>query len=431
MSENNVAVVDKDADYKGDVLVPIQWKSPIAYGALTVLAAAIFVPFAGAGSITNFSFSQAGDLIEIPNVAIPSQPALIAIAVVLAGLCALSLKFALDRKKAPILVPLAFGLLFVTALLIFVLAGNPATLPVTSLLSGALFLSTPLVFGSMTGLICERVGIINIAIEGQLLAGAFLAAVVGSVAANPYAGLLAAPLAGALFGLVLAVFAIRYFVDQIIVGTILNVFILGLTNYLYSTVLTQNQGLNFPPPLPTYEIPILGQIPVLGPVLFKQNVVVYIMYALVIVLQILIFKSRWGLRLRACGEHPEAADTVGIKVNRTRFRNTILGGAVAGLGGAFYTVAAGLSFNQNMTSGQGFIALAVMIMGKWTPKNAIFAALVFGFANNLQITLTAMQISIVPAQFMLMLPYLVTIVAVAGVIGTVRAPAQEGVPYKN
>jgi simple sugar transport system permease protein len=277
--------------------------------------------------------------------------------------------------------------------------------------------------------LCERVGIINIAIEGQLLAGAFLAAVVASLTSSAYAGLIAAPIAGALVGVLLVIFSVKYWVNQIIVGVVLNVLVVGVTSYLYSTVLTEDPGTwNTRTPLPVLEIPVLSQIPVVGPVLFRQTLLVYIMYVVVILLQVFLFRSRWGLRLRAVGEHPKAADTVGIKVNATRVRNTILGGAVAGLGGAFFTVAAGLAFGKEMTGGKGFIALAAMILGRWNPVGALVAALLFGFSDNLQTVLGIVGTPI-PSQIMLMTPYVVTIFAVAGLVGRVRPPAAEGIPY--
>jgi simple sugar transport system permease protein len=204
-----------------------------------------------------------------------------------------------------------------------------------------------------------------------------------------------------------------------------------VTNYLYSAVLVPNkEALNKPGRLATWDPPILGDIPIIGPVIFRQNVVVYVMYAIVILLQIMLFKSKWGLRLRACGEHPKAADTVGIKVNRTRVRNTILGGAIAGLGGAFFTVAQGLAFEKEMSAGKGFIALAAMILGRWNPKGALGAALLFGFATALQAALSPANTPI-PGNILLMIPYLVTILAVAGLVGRVVPPAAEGQPYKG
>jgi len=283
----------------------------------------------------------------------------------------------------------------------------------------------------MAGVLSERAGVININIEGQLLVGAFLGAVVASLLNNAYLGLVAAPVAGALLGLLLAVFATRYFVDQVVVGVVLNVLAVGLTGFLYSRFLTEDPDLwNNPEVLPTIAIPVLSDIPILGPILFDQNVIVYLMYVVVTVVQIALFKTRWGLRLRSVGEYPEAADSVGIEVNRTRFRAVILAGAVAGLGGAFFTLGSVGAFGREMTAGNGFIALAAVIFGRWNPIGALAAALLFGFADNLQNVLSIIG-SPIPSQFLLMLPYVVTILAVVGLVGRVRAPGADGIPFRK
>ena len=215
-------------------------------------------------------------------------------------------------------------------------------------------------------------------------------------------------------------------------GVVLNVLVLGLTNFFYSTILNASKesraALNSGVSLPAIDIPILSRIPLIGPVLFRQTILVYIMYVVVIVLQYMMFHSRWGLRMRACGEHPKAADTVGINVFRTRVNNAILGGALAGLGGAFFTIGHGLAFTKDMASGNGYIALAAMILGGWSPIGGVAAALLFGFAMNLGYILSIIG-SPMPSQIVLMIPYVVTILAIAGFVGRVRAPAAEGVPY--
>ena len=199
--------------------------------------------------------------------------------------------------------------------------------------------------------------------------------------------------------------------------------------FLFSTLMSDNKALwNTRMPLPRLPIPVLSEIPVVGPVLFNQTILVYLVYVLVAVLQFMLFRSRWGLRTRAVGEHPKAADTVGIKVNTRRVLNVILGGAVAGLGGAFLTVGSGLAFGREMSAGQGYIALAAMILGKWNPKLAVLAALLFGFSKNLGNVLSTIG-SGVPSELLLMLPYLITIFAVAGFVGRVRPPAANGTPY--
>ena len=176
-------------------------------------------------------------------------------------------------------------------------------------------------------------------------------------------------------------------------------------------------------------IPVLGDIPLIGPIFFRQTVIVYILYITVALVTWTLYRTKWGLRVRAVGEHPKAADTVGIKVNRTRFRTILLAGAIAGMGGAFYTLVSVPQFNREMTGGAGYIALAAVIFGKWDPIRATLAALLFGFASNLQGVLSVIG-SPVPSQFMLMLPYVVTIFAVAGLVGRSRAPAADGIPYR-
>ena len=424
------------APLEHEILAPRSWKLPIVTTVFTLGGVALTLT-APADAVSRVSVVTGNRWLDTIELALPSFTAIFALTVVMLVIAGTAWWAALARinriglVKAGSALGVVFGIAFVLAFLLWAVAGRGSALQFTSLLSGALFLSVPLIFGAMAGTVCERVGVINVAIEGQLLGGAFLAAVVGAVTGNPWIGLAAAPVMGALVGALLALFAVRYWVDNIIVGVVLNVLVTGLTSYLFSTVLTRNtEVFSAAVRLPTWRIPVLSEIPVLGPVLFVQNALVYIMYVAVIVLQIMLFKSRWGLRMRACGEHPRAADTVGIKVNRTRVINTILGGAIAGLGGAYFTVANGLAFGKQMSAGRGFIALAAMILGGWRPMGAVVAALLFGFADNLQNSLGVVGVE-VPSQFMLMAPYLVTVFAVAGLVGRVRPPAMEGKPYKG
>jgi len=412
-------------------VVPRSWKTPIIFSILAAASMAGFCFTVPAGARSQVSIATGTPGLGTVLWTVPSQLAIVVLTAVMVVIAGLSWSWAVARKKTNSWWAIGFGVAFVSAFLIWAVADKSSPLQLTPLLTGALFLSIPLIFGSMSGVICEHVGVINVSIEGQLLFGAFLASVVASLTRNPWLGLLAAPIAGVMVGALLALFAVRYWVDHIIVGVVLNVLVTGLTNYLFSTVLTANGAVfSVAQKLPVWRIPLLADIPVLGTVLFNQSALVYLMYVVVIVLQIMLFRSRWGLRMRACGEHPRAADTVGIKVNRTRVLNTLLGGAVAGLGGAFFTVAQGLAFGKGMSGGRGYIALAAMILGGWKPKGALVAALLFGFADNLQNALGVVGVA-VPSQFMLMAPYLVTILAVAGVVGAVRPPAQEGTAYKG
>ncbi|WP_062379931.1 ABC transporter permease [Demequina pelophila] len=407
------------------------WRASIALGVIALISLVVFGFGSASGADTTFVVARSTDFFEVPGFTLPSQLAAILLSVVGLALAGYTAFQANQFRKVGIWVPVVYGIAIMGALLTWAGAGRDATsIQLTGLLTSSLFLAVPLVFGSLAGTLCERSGIINIAIEGQLLAGAFLAALVGSAVGNAYAGLIAAPIAGALVGLLLAIFATKYWVNQIVVGVVLNVLVVGLTSFFFSTVMSDNPDLNRPLGLASLPIPGLSGIPVIGPVLFNQNLLVYILYVVVIVLQIMLFRSRWGLRVRAVGEHPKAADTVGIKVNRTRVRNTVLGGAVAGLGGAFFTVASGLAFGKEMTAGKGYIALAAMILGRWSPKGALAAALLFGFADALRVQLGIIGSSI-PSQFLAMTPYLATIFAVAGLVGHSRPPAAEGIPYKK
>jgi simple sugar transport system permease protein len=353
--------------------------------------------------------------------------ALIFLSIALAGVLVSYFKF--KNNKNLTVGSFLFGFGSILAFLCWAAAGK--FIPFTGLLQGAIMLSVPLIFGSMSGLLCEKSGVINIAIEGQLLFAAFISAVVAGFFQNTLYGLIVAPIAGALISLILAYFSIRFQVDQVILGFVINVLVLGLTNFFYTTLLVPyedkwNMGGSFSP----IPIPLLSKIPIIGPTLFNQTIIVYLMYIFVIFIQIALFKSRWGLRTRAIGELPVAADSVGIDVNRLRFKNVMLAGLVAGTGGAYFTVGAVGPFSQNMTAGAGFIALACLIFGKWTPRGAIIAALFFGFANNLQGNLSIIGVSI-PSEFMLMVPYIATIIAVSGVVGRVRAPAADGIPYSR
>ena len=377
---------------------------------------------------TTIKISTDSDILKIADFGVNAQ--LVSIIAFVAQLLATAYSAFLvlaRNKKTPRYVVLIFGLALVVEILVLLFAGK--TMTITSLLQGSLALAVPLIFGSLAGVLSERVGVVNIAIEGQLLAGAFVSALIASLSANMYLGLIGAIIAGALVSWVLAVFSIKYIVDQIIVGVVLNVLVVGLTNFLFSTLMVSNLTVfNQPPRFEKILIPLLGQIPVLGPVLFNQTLIVYLMYLSVAGIWFALFKTRWGLRLRAVGEYPKAADTVGIKVFRTRYISVIIGGAFAGLGGAFFTLGQVGSFGKEMTNGAGYIALAALIFGRWNPIYAAFAGLLFGFAQNLQYGLAIIG-SPVPSEFLLMLPYALTVIAVAGLVGKVTGPAASGKAY--
>lgn len=422
------AGVAVDESGRPQTITVVARKTPVIMAVVTVGLGLAVLLGAQDGS-TAFRLSTADDLFSLPTVEVPAEVT----ALVLVGLMALctaeSVRRYLARRKTPLWLVAAFSVMGLVAFLTWAAAGG--TVPVVGLLAGSLLLAVPLVFGALGGVLGERVGVVNIAIDGQLLAGAFAAAMIGSITGSPWIGIVAAMAAGTLVALVLGLFAISYFVDQVIVGVVLNVLVIGFTSFMFSQVLAENtEALNTPPRLTAVAIPVVSEIPLVGPIFFDQSPIVYLLYVAVAAVTFALYRTRWGLRLRAVGEHPKAADTVGINVNRTRYRTVLLAGAVAGAGGAFYTLVSVQAFNREMTGGAGYIALAAVIFGKWDPIRATLAALLFGFASNLQGVLSVIG-SPVPSEFMLMLPYLVTIIAVAGLVGRSRAPAAVGLPYRK
>ena len=378
-------------------------KLPIVLGVLTALLAVVLIRSDRAGR-TTFQLAADSDFVTLPDIVVPSGPTAWVMVVVCLALTAEAVRRMLAHLRQPMWIPIVFAIAWMAGFLSW--AAADGRIRMVSLLGGAVALAIPLVFGALGGVLGERAGVVNIAIDGQMVAGALVA-------------------------LILGLFAITYFVDQVIVGVVLNVLVVGLTNFLFRQVLTPNsESLNSPERLRAIPIPILGDIPLIGPIFFRQTPLVYVLYAVVALVAFALYRTRWGLRVRAVGEHPKAADTVGIKVNRTRYRTILLAGAIAGLGGAYFSLVSVAGFNREMTGGAGYIALAAVIFGKWDPIRATLAALLFGFATNLQGVLSAIG-SPVPSQFMLMLPYVVTIFAVAGLVGRSRPPAADGVPYRK
>lgn len=410
------------------VTTVVDRKAPVLFSVLT-LALLLIALFASDGGETTFRLATGSDFVQLPAVTVPAV-ATLWVVVVLCGLCAgLAITRLLGGRNSPMWLVVVFAVLWMIGFLTWAAAGN--TVPVVGLLAGSLALAVPLVFGALGGVLGERAGVVNIAIDGQLLAGAFAAALLGSAIGSVWAGVAASMVAGMLVAALLGLFAITYFVEQVIVGVVLNVLVIGLTSFMFTQVLAPNAAsLNSPPRFKALPIPILGEIPLIGPIFFRQTAIVYILYVTVALVAWALYRTKWGLRVRAVGEHPKAADTVGIKVIATRYRTILLAGAIAGMGGAFYTLVSVPQFNREMTGGAGYIALAAVIFGKWDPIRATLAALLFGFASNLQGVLSVIG-SPVPSQFMLMLPYVVTIFAVAGLVGKSRPPAADGVPYRK
>lgn len=398
---------------------------------MAVLGALSFIGFGiipQNGQPVTFSFVLGNEWVLAKELIVDSKSSSIIFALIaLASVALATIQF--RARKTIRIASAIFGASLLMSFLCWAAAGK--FVPFTGLLQGGLILSVPLIFGAMAGIISERSGVINIAIEGQLLAGAFMSGIVASLMQSTWLGLLVAPFAGMAIAWLLAIFAIKYGIDQVVLGFVLNVLVIGITNFLYKKLLipyqdTWNAGSTFD----IIELPILSKIPVLGPIFFAQSIIVYLMYVIVIAIHVALFKSKWGLRTRSVGEHPTASESVGIDVNKVRFRNVLIAGAVAGLGGAFFTLGALGAFSKEMTAGKGFIALAAVIFGRWSPLGAVAAALIFGFADNLQGLLTITGTPI-PSEFMLMVPYIATIIAVSGFVGRVRAPAADGIPYKR
>ena len=322
------------------------------------------------------------------------------------------------------------------ATLAALLNGKPATM--TNVIAGSLELAAPIAMAAMAGILSERSGMLNIALEGKMLIGAFTAAVVsslvmiatGNALLATLVAILAAMLAGGLTGLLLAWLGIRHRVDQIIAGTVINLGAVGITNFIFLRLLQHNTQYNAPASVSVMRLPLLSDLPVLGPILFSAKPYVYVGYVVVLFLTYMIYRTRWGLRLRASGEKPAAAGTVGINVLAIRYRALFIAGLISGFAGSYLSLAGSQSFQMQMTAGKGFIGLAAMIFGAWHPIGAFLAALVFGFADSLQSLLSILGVDVAP-QILASVPYVVTIIVVAGVVGRVRGPASAGQPYEQ
>jgi simple sugar transport system permease protein len=381
-----------------------------------------------AGEHAHFVLAPSGASVHVPTVNVSARWTCWVLGVIVLALSAWLLAGRPSRRQRVAIISVVVALFLIAFLAWASAVSDNSQLSIVQLGNQTLVRSVPIILGALCGVLCERSGVINIAIEGQFLLGAFTGAIVAAGLSSLWLGLFGAALAGGLLGLVLAFLAIRYFVDQVILGVVLNVFALGLTNFLYDRILVTHQNLNAPKIFDDINVPGLGDIPVIGPIFFDANVFLYITYGLLIVMHIGLFRTRWGLRLRAVGEHPTAADTVGIKVRATRYRAVVLGGLIAGIAGASFTIGSVGGFGKDISSGKGYIALAALIFGRWSPYGALGAALIFGFADALQSNLGVVG-SPIPSEFLGMLPYLATVLAVAGLVGKVRAPGADGQPY--
>lgn len=387
-----------------------------------------FSRLAEAGQVTTFVLTPGGFVARLPDWELPTLATLNMLAFVCAFLGSFQLVRARGFGRYTNGVLGIVAVLFIFSFLTWAAAGR--SLNLAGLLNTTLSKAVPITLGALSGVLCERAGVVNIAIEGMMLMGAMVAALVGSVTGSLWIGLFAGILAGGFLGLIHAVLSIKYLVNQIVSGTVINIFSIGMTSYISSKFMQAYLHLNNPGIFPIWEIPILSRIPFFGPILFQNNIFIYAMFTFLILLHVALFYTRWGLRLRSVGEHPRAADTLGINVFKTRYMAVILGGMMAGIAGAYFTIGSAGRFNEVMTAGRGFIGLAAMIFGNWNPFGAFGAGLLFGFADSLASRLAILNIQI-PSHFLLMAPYLATMIVLAGVVGRGQMPAADGQPYEK
>jgi ABC-type uncharacterized transport system permease subunit len=380
--------------------------------------------------VARFALSDAFDEVQLPTVPLPGVATVVVCAVLCLAAAAAFLSGRVHGRWAVVAATVA-GLAVVLGFLTWAAAGRDLPFPVSNQFAGTLSLATPLVFGALCGVLCERAGVVNVSIEGQFLAAAFAAAVVGSVTQSVPAAIVAAVVAGLGMAALLALFSINYLVNQVVLGVVLNLLAVGVTGFLFDQLVQPAASTyNNAPVLETVPIPVLSSIPFFGRVLFDQNVLAYLAIIAVVVVWVLLYRTTWGLRIRSVGEHPQAADTVGISVRGVRWSAVLAGGVLAGLGGSFFTLASTGQFTKEFTVGNGFIALAALIMGRWRPVLATIMCLFFGFVTQMASQLQTLSTPM-PSQLLLVLPYIATIVAVAGLVGRVRPPAADGVPYEK
>ncbi|HSN42956.1 MAG TPA: ABC transporter permease [Propionibacteriaceae bacterium] len=375
-----------------------------------------------------FALSDAFDEVQLPTINVPGIVT-VATSALLALLAAAGFISGRLHGRSTAFAATVAGLAVVLGFLTWAAAGRELPFPVANQFAGTIDFATPLILGALCGVMSERAGVVNVAIEGQMLTAAFMAAIVGSITQSITIALIAAVLGAMVMGALLALFSIKYFVEQVVIGVVINLFASGLTGFIYDqSIQPRSLELNQPPIMEKIAIPLLSDIPFFGTVLFRQTALAYMAVASVALVWFLLYRTKWGLRVRAVGEHPKAADTVGINVAATRWSAVLVGSIFAGLGGAFFTIGFAGAFNKDITVGNGFIALAALIMGRWRPVLAALMALFFGFVTQMASQLQTINTPM-PSQFLLILPYIATIIAVAGLVGRVRPPAADGVPY--
>jgi ABC-type uncharacterized transport system permease subunit len=394
---------------------------------LAILILLILTRGAGGKQSTFVLTSQrAGVTIKAPDLIILSDWAMYILGALVA---LLSVGLALTGFKRTTLALVLGVVISIFAFLVW--ATQDKSLNLTGMLVSSVVRATPIALAALSGLYSERSGVVNIGIEGMMLSGAFTSVIFASLTHNLLAGVVAGILTGMLMGWLHAVLSIRYRVNQIISGTAIIILALGLTSFLQRAFLNNYPQLNQPGSvIAAAPIPILWKIPVLGPIFFNQSPVIYFMIVLAVFTQVLMFHTRWGLRVRAVGEHPRAADTLGINVFKTRYISVLLSGAIAGLAGAYMCIGEAGRFNEGMTAGKGFLGLAAMIFGNWNPGGGLLGSFVFGFFDSWQEKLSILQVGI-PVDLLGMAPYIATMIVLAGVVGHSRMPAADGVPYEK
>lgn len=300
---------------------------------------------------------------------------------------------------------------------------------ITNLLAATIRLSTPITLAAIGATICERSGIVNIAMEGIMIVGAFFAAVITLTTGSPWLGLLAGVLFGGVYSLLHAFATVTLHLDHVVSGAVLNVLAFGITRFLM-VIIIGHPGTT--PAVPQglgafrWAIPGLSRIPIIGRALFNQTPIIYMSFILIAVLTWFLFRSKTGLHVRAAGEHPLALETIGVSVYRTRYLGVLVSGLLSGMAGAYLSIEANVSFTEGMSAGKGFIALAAMISGGWHPVGAFLAALFFGFADALQVRFQVLRVVNLPEELFIIFPYLVTVVAVAGLVRRSRPPKAVG-----
>ncbi len=401
----------------------------VTMGVVEILTAVLiyfaFLAKTASDALTTFVMTPGGITVgTMPDWVVPSHTTLLILMIACLGIGIFQVIKGFGKATNAVI-----GVVFLMLIFSFLTwQASGKSLNLGGMLSSAVSMAVPITLGAFSGILCERAGVVNIAIEGMMLMGSMVGALVGSVTQSVWLGLLVGILSAVLLAALHAVLSIKYKIDQIISGTVINIFSTGMTSFLSQKFLQVHQQLNNPPMFTRVPIPGLSEIPLVGPVLFNTNFFVYIMFLMVFFLQWALFSTRWGLRHRAVGEHPKAADTLGIDVIRTRYIAVLLGGVVAGLAGTFLTLGSVGRFDEGMTAGKGFIGLAAMIFGNYNPFGALGAGMLFGFADSLGSKLSLLG-SAIPSQFMSMAPYLITMIVLAGFVGKGHVPAADGTPY--